>query len=62
MGHPSLVRKPGQTAPQASVRWCGVFQVVKTAQSRERAGRSLLTAFSMSHFRLLHVNHHADKR
>jgi hypothetical protein len=29
--------------PQAGVWWCGVFQVVKTAQSRERAERTLLT-------------------
>jgi hypothetical protein len=27
-------------------RWCGVFQVVKTARSRERTERTLLTALS----------------
>jgi hypothetical protein len=31
---------------QAGDRWSGVFQVVKTAQSRERAGRTLLKALS----------------
>ena len=30
--------------PRAGVRWCGVFQVVKTAQSRGRTERTLLTA------------------
>jgi hypothetical protein len=28
---------------QAGSRWCGVFQVVKTAQSRGRTGRTLFT-------------------
>jgi hypothetical protein len=32
-------------SPRPVFRWCGVFQVVKTAQSRGRTGRTLLTAF-----------------
>ena len=32
--------------PQAGVRWCGVFQVVKTAQSRGRTERTLFKALS----------------
>ena len=35
---------PGMAS--AGVRWCVVFQVVKTAQSRERTGRTLFTALS----------------
>ena len=38
------VIRPGMAS--AGVRWCVVFQVVKTAQSRERAGRTLFTALS----------------
>jgi hypothetical protein len=33
----------GLAQRQAGVRWCGIFQVVKTAQSRERTERTLLT-------------------
>ena len=40
--HPSSVSS-GLRWPQAGVRWCGVFQVVKTAQSRGRTERTLLT-------------------
>jgi hypothetical protein len=45
---PFVTQRPasGLGWPQAGVRWCGVFQVVKTAQSRERTGRTLLTALS----------------
>jgi hypothetical protein len=35
----------GERGHSGLFRWCGVFQVVKTAQSRERTGRTLLTAF-----------------
>jgi hypothetical protein len=35
-------------SPRPVFRWCGVFQVVKTAQSRGRTGRTLLTAFRNS--------------
>jgi hypothetical protein len=34
--------------PQAGFRWCGVFQVVKAAQSRGRPGRTLFTALSQN--------------
>jgi hypothetical protein len=43
--HPTSVSS-GLRWPQAGVRWCGVFQVVKTAQSRGRTGRTLLKALS----------------
>jgi len=43
--HPSSVSS-GLRWPQAGVRWCGVFQVVKTAQSRGRTERTLLKALS----------------
>ena len=36
----------GMGWPHAGVRWCSVFQVVETAQSRERTERTLLTALS----------------
>jgi hypothetical protein len=42
MGHPAL----GVIWSRAGDRWCGVFQVVKAAQSRERTERTLLTALS----------------
>ena len=35
------VRDIWRGMPQAGVRWCGVFQVVKTAQSRGRTERTL---------------------
>jgi hypothetical protein len=43
--HPASVSS-GLGWPQAGVQWCGVFQVVKTAQSRGRTERTLHTALS----------------
>ena len=42
----SSVRVTRLRWPRAGVRRCGVFQVVKTAQSRERTERTLVTATS----------------
>jgi hypothetical protein len=42
MGHPAL----RVIWSRAGDRWCGVFQVVKDAPSRERTERTLLTALS----------------
>ena len=73
---PDLPRSPHVQA-FAPLR-CAVFQVVKTAQSRGRTERTLLSAgalagrdeccgrldpsLPMSHYGLLHPTHHADKR